>query len=681
MPDAFVGAIGHGAPTRHAYTDTTPTIHTIDNLNDSGSNSFANEVLGGSNRNIIPQVSGRINATGRYTLSNSNIWLAGQAAPTPGLTLYGSEFRIYQADDILIEHLRIMGKPDETRNFDSIFLWESNNIYLNHCSFIWPNDEPISVANCNNVTFDRCLIEGKRAPYPAQDHWGCVMGWEQTDPDVTRPATNVTFYGCLFVNCNARNPKITSGCHAEYINCFWVNCGDASDGMSQIGTKFEGNTDAILADFIECAYIIGPESSATGYPLSKYNKGPTTGTMIYVSNVLHLDDISSPTEGRRQSTASGSDWDVVNNSQIPSGTYQAGTPQVSSGITAQGVVTAYADVVTAGNVGTRPADREDSAIEPDASIMGEARDVSTAVHKTESNVTVPSYAQNSLTFSVPASPHVDSGSGYTNLEVALATERAKVEPEDAAGGETGTPIGVGSMTYSVTTRTLPDNANTFNILLPASIPENAIIIIPTVVDGNTTVVTWDDSTAGTWANLVTEQNNEMRSLLKWKRADGTEGGKTLSIGFDTIEEAIASIIVIEGAHTTTDPEASAVNVDTDAVDPPSISPSGWDASAETSLAIAIAHNDHGDIAYSGFPSGYTDTQSTATGGTTGVGQAIAFKEFSSEPENPSAFAASATDGTVGYTIALRPAPAEDEEVVTPTPDTSFPRRFWQQCIK
>lgn len=677
MPLAFTGAVGHGRNTRHAYAGGgTPTIYTVTNLNDSGAGSIVAAVEATGNRVVIPEVSGRVNIGRKLKVGGGNLHIAGQTGPAPGLTLYDTHFETNSKSNIFVEHIRIMGRLGQTSNFDGLWCFGTSGAYFKNVSFLWPEDEPISIANSSYITLDRCLIEGKKST-SSTDHWGSVYGWQQTNPDQSHPCTFITTYKCLYVNCNARNPKITTGSSVEHINTFWVNNGDGGDCSGLIGTKFPGDSGAILADFIECAYIIGPESSSSQKPIRKYNEGLTSGSQIYVLNTLHTDSISSPTAGTRQSTGSGSAWDVVNNTQIPSGTYQAGSAQVSSGITADSVADAYADVITDGNVGCRPADRDNLSLEPETRILGEARDPSTAVHKTDANLTIPSYAQNILSFTIPASPHVDSGSGYTNLEVALDTARALVEPQDATGQSSGTPASPGaSPTVTITTGTQGSNVQTHPIPLPATVAAGSqIAILFGMDDGGGTGASWDQSTAGTWT-VSSDQTGAAALYWAKKICDGTEGGKTLNITTTNFEKSGYVLFYSDDCNTTTPLEFGTVATGTSsAPNSSSLTFSGGDGNNLFITGFVMDTSSNGTV--SGFPSGYSQTGYVTPSGTGSITMGYGVKSSSSATEDAGAFTTAESDDWIAIPAVFPPSASVDEEVEPPAADTSFPRRLWQ----
>lgn len=438
MALAFPTAVGHAKNTRHAYTGgANPDIIKVTNLNDTGPGSMRAALEASGNRVIIPEVSGRIDLSGRITIGSGNLHLAGQTSPAPGLTLYGLELRIEGASNVFIEHIRIIGKPVESRNYDGVFFYNASYVYLRHCTILWAEDEPISLANTTNVTFDRCLIEGKRSSN-ALDYWGAVFGWQPTTPQENRSAVATTLYKTLFVNTESRNPKVTTGSSLEMLNVFFVNIGSGNDGC-QIGTKYTGDSGAIFVDLVEGATILGPESNPADYYVNDYSQGLTAGSLVHIDSWLHTDSIVSPTVGRRKSVGAGVDWDIVLDSAIPSGTYQSLTPVASSGAAVDTVADAYTDIIVNGNVGSRPADTVQHNIQPDLRILTEARNPAIAVFKDKDNVVVPTYLENTQEYVIPDNPYDDSGSGYTNLEVALAVTRALVEPETAPGQGPGTP--------------------------------------------------------------------------------------------------------------------------------------------------------------------------------------------------------------------------------------------------
>jgi pectate lyase len=124
----------------------------VTNLNTSGAGSFRAALEAAGPRIIVFEVGGIIDLnTARLTLSEPFVTIAGQTAPSPGITLIRGGFEI-RTHDVLLKHIRFrIGdagqpagsgfEPDVTTNGPQAF-----NIVIDHCSFSWGVDENMSVS-------------------------------------------------------------------------------------------------------------------------------------------------------------------------------------------------------------------------------------------------------------------------------------------------------------------------------------------------------------------------------------------------------------------------------------------------------------------------------------------------------------------------------------------------------
>src|SRR5690554_961641 len=140
-------------------------IYKVTNLNDSGSGSLRACVEASGPRVCVFEVSGAIQLQKDLRIQNPYITIAGQTAPSPGISLYGGTVRIYDTHDVLIQHIRIRvgdanGGSDPI-NRDALDLAGGsgvNNVVLDHVSASWALDEMVSVWKGRNVTIRNSII-------------------------------------------------------------------------------------------------------------------------------------------------------------------------------------------------------------------------------------------------------------------------------------------------------------------------------------------------------------------------------------------------------------------------------------------------------------------------------------------------------------------------------------------
>jgi hypothetical protein len=103
MP-VFPGAEGFGATT---VAGRGGAVLTVTNLNDSGLGSLRAALSATGARTVVFETSGMITlTTDDLIVTNPYLTVAGQTAPSPGITIRGGGIRIL-THDVLIQHMRV----------------------------------------------------------------------------------------------------------------------------------------------------------------------------------------------------------------------------------------------------------------------------------------------------------------------------------------------------------------------------------------------------------------------------------------------------------------------------------------------------------------------------------------------------------------------------------------------
>jgi hypothetical protein len=145
---AFSGAVGWAAATQGGRGGK---IIRVSNLNAVGPGSFRAALASKGPRIIVFEVGGVIDLD-RQTLKISEpyVTVAGQTAPSPGVTLIRGGIDI-AAHDVIIRHLRIRpGQAGAAKGSgwgeDSISTASAFNVIIDHCSLTWATDENLSAS-------------------------------------------------------------------------------------------------------------------------------------------------------------------------------------------------------------------------------------------------------------------------------------------------------------------------------------------------------------------------------------------------------------------------------------------------------------------------------------------------------------------------------------------------------
>jgi len=146
----------------------------VTNLDAEGTGSLRAALETKGPRIVVFEVGGVIDLEKKpLVIREPFVTIAGQTAPSPGITLIRGHFSI-QTHDVLVQHIRVRpgdaGEPKQSG-------WEPDgistsggdayNITIDHCSITWATDENLSAsgpqnkgpdATSHNVTFSNCII-------------------------------------------------------------------------------------------------------------------------------------------------------------------------------------------------------------------------------------------------------------------------------------------------------------------------------------------------------------------------------------------------------------------------------------------------------------------------------------------------------------------------------------------
>ena len=130
----------------------------VTNLNDNGPGSLREAVKGDKAKTVVFDVGGVI-ALEEELKIGANTTIAGQTAPSPGITLRYYTVRP-AGDNIIIRFIRVRRgqERDVNDSADAIWARDYTGMILDHCSFSWSIDEVASFYDMNNFTMQWCTI-------------------------------------------------------------------------------------------------------------------------------------------------------------------------------------------------------------------------------------------------------------------------------------------------------------------------------------------------------------------------------------------------------------------------------------------------------------------------------------------------------------------------------------------
>jgi hypothetical protein len=233
---AFPGAVGWAAETPGGRGGQ---IIRVTNLDSEGPGSLRAAIEADGPRIVVFEVGGVIDL-GKKTLvlRNPFITIAGQTAPSPGITLIRGGIDI-RGHDVIVQHIRIRpgsagGEWMSGWDEDSIATVSARNVIIDHCSLTWATDENLSASGprftgatpeewrrgtSHNITFSNNLI-GESLAYSTHS-----KGEHSKGSLIHDNVTGLLIVGNLYAHNYERSPLFKGGVHGVIVNNLIYNPG------------------------------------------------------------------------------------------------------------------------------------------------------------------------------------------------------------------------------------------------------------------------------------------------------------------------------------------------------------------------------------------------------------------------------------------------------------------------
>lgn len=215
-------------------------------------------------RTCLPLVGGVVSLSRAIRVRSPYLTIAGQTAPSPGLTLTNAGLSI-ETHDVLVQHLSIrpgdskVGQPPGERDGISIGgppPQSAYNVVVDHVSLTWAIDENISTAYplTHDITIAHSIIARglHDSIHPKGPHSKGIM--------VGDDSKRVTIMRNLIAFNEERNPYIKPGASVEFLNNVVYGWG-SKGGWSLCNLTNNTKNDAPLSlTFVGNVYRPGPTS-------------------------------------------------------------------------------------------------------------------------------------------------------------------------------------------------------------------------------------------------------------------------------------------------------------------------------------------------------------------------------------------------------------------------------------
>lgn len=437
------------------------TVYKVTNLNTEGPGSLRAALEAVGPRVVVFEVSGNIDFTpfGGLNIRHPYVTIAGQTAPSPGITLKGCQVAI-GTHDVLIQHIRVrvgdLRDPDQPlRNKAGWTQFSERDcmkvggerIVIDHCSFSWSTDENVQ-SNASQHTFRHCIFsEGLNSPkhHKGAHSKGLLFRGEGNDK-----SQYVGVIGNLFAHNHGRNPRVAGAARAVVINNLIYDVWFGIEVGVHIYAKAE-EKNIIHATSVIGNHAIEGEYGRTFVPNYRgetkvvvRKRIPSDFTQIALwllarenapPGKVFVDDLRVSYTDKRGEYVQKLIEDVLNSRHANANRTWMGKPlhPEKSLVDEPAVVvpglnirpSAKVEEWVLANAGARPADRD--AV--DARIVKSVRERTGTIPKSQDDVGGwPELAENRRELVIPDNPSGDDdGDGYTNLEKWLHAYAATVE--------------------------------------------------------------------------------------------------------------------------------------------------------------------------------------------------------------------------------------------------------------
>jgi hypothetical protein len=252
-------AVGYEAPTLLGWAKTKGgaggQIIKVTTLAADGPGSLKAATDAKGPRTIVFEVGGVIDLGAKtLTIKEPFVTIAGQTAPSPGITLIRGGVDLV-AHDAILQHIRVRtgtagGSWRKGPEFDAFSTQGgAYNVVVDHCSFTWATDENMSASGprftgntpddwrqgaSHNITYtNNIAAEGLAyAVHPKGEHSKGSLIHDNT--------SNILIYGNLYAHNYERNPLFKGGVRGAIVNNFIFDPGQRALHYNLMANEWAG---------------------------------------------------------------------------------------------------------------------------------------------------------------------------------------------------------------------------------------------------------------------------------------------------------------------------------------------------------------------------------------------------------------------------------------------------------
>lgn len=232
-------------------------------------------------KTIVFEVGGVIDMEGEaLRIDDSDVTIAGQTAPSPGITIIKGGF-VITGHDIIVQHLRVrpgdLGEGVRSgRDIDALTTSGAYNVVVDHCSMSWSTDENLSSSSSRfkgdtveewRQNASRSIVFSKNIVAEGLSLSTHAKGEHSKGSLIHDHVNDIVIYGNLYTSNFERSPLFKGDVHGAIVNNFIYNPGQRAVHYNLQALEWAGHEPTLgKMDLVSNVMRYGP-STAEGLPM------------------------------------------------------------------------------------------------------------------------------------------------------------------------------------------------------------------------------------------------------------------------------------------------------------------------------------------------------------------------------------------------------------------------------
>lgn len=287
-------------------------VYRVTSLADTNTAGTLRHGINLGSRHIIFEVGGVIKLSGDLTFTKEDVYISGETAPYPGITLRGTpdkggNIKPQASKRIVFSHINFERGHDQRKintNADVVeiapgSLKAAEDIEFRHCAFWWGMDETVSVwatgedanrGTCRRISFTDCVFaeplhKPELAGYAPHSNkvahnYGLIFGARSYNCDIQYS---------MFTDCDMRTPFIDGDTSIVLANNVQLNC---NTGSHVSVNNYDQPTKKYVVTCVGQLAISGPNTTSSNYSAMRIHsnvvKKHPAGSMVWVDGLYSI---------------------------------------------------------------------------------------------------------------------------------------------------------------------------------------------------------------------------------------------------------------------------------------------------------------------------------------------------------------------------------------------------------